>query len=185
MEGAVIQREQDLRISEAIGRETSRLRSFVGRRVGGEFDVEDILQDVFFELVEAYRLLTPIQQVSAWLFRVAGNKITDLFRKKRPQSLNDAADGELSLEDLLPSPEAGPDAQFARTALIDEIDEALDSLPEEQRSVFIAHEIEGRSFKELAAETGVNVNTLLSRKRAAVLQLRRRLQSIHDEFVNE
>jgi RNA polymerase sigma factor (sigma-70 family) len=178
--------EQDQRISEAIAREQSRLRSFIRRRVPDPGDAEDILQDVFYELVAAYRLMQPIEQVGAWLFRVARNRIIDLFRKKKLHAVsNDAItkDGEaLLLDDLLPSPDAGPEALFARSVLMDELDAALDELPAEQREVFIAHEIEGRSFKELAAETGLSVNTLLSRKHYAVLHLRRRLQAIYDEF---
>jgi RNA polymerase sigma factor (sigma-70 family) len=177
--------EQDQRISEAVAREQPRLRNFIRKRVPGESDVEDILQDVFFELVEAYRLMKPVEQVGAWLFRVARNRITDFFRRKKPEALSDAAtDGEaFPLEDLLPSPDAGPDAAYARGVLLEELDAALDELPEEQRDVFIAHEVQGRSFKELAAETGLSVNTLLSRKHYAVLHLRRRLQAIYDEFI--
>jgi RNA polymerase sigma factor (sigma-70 family) len=172
--------EQDQRISEAVEREQLRLRNFIRKRVPGEGDVEDILQDVFYELVEAYRLMKPVEQVGAWLFRVARNRITDFFRKKKPEQLDD---GEaFQLEDLLPSREAGPEAAYARSVLLEELDAALDELPEEQRDVFIAHEIQGRSFKDLAAQTGVSVNTLLSRKRYAVLHLRERLQSIYDEF---
>ena len=179
--------EQDQRIAEVVKREQSRLRNFIRRRVPDPLDAEDILQEVFYELVEANRLLMPIEHVTGWLFRVARNRITDLFRKKNPQSFSDAAvadDGEelLQLEDLLPSPDAGPDALYARSVLLEEFELALDELPEEQREVFVGHEIEGRSFKEMAAETGVSVNTLLSRKRYAVLHLRERLQSIYDEF---
>lgn len=177
--------EQDQRISDAIAREQPRLRSFIRRRVADPGDAEDILQDVFYELVAAYRLMQPVEQVGAWMFRVARNRIIDLFRKrKREAGTPGAADsGEmLRLEELLPSPEAGPEALFARSVLMDEIDAALDELPEEQRDVFIAHEIDGRSFKELAAETGLSVNTLLSRKHYAVLHLRRRLQAIYEEF---
>src|SRR5512141_1146046 len=179
--------EQDQRITDVVKREQSRLRNFIRRRVPDPSDAEDILQDVFYELVEAKRLLMPIEHVTGWLFRVARNRITDLFRKKKPENFSDAVvrddDGEaLKIEDLLPSPEAGPEALYARGVLLDELALALDELPAEQREVFIAHELEGRSFKELAAETGVNVNTLLSRKRYAVLHLRERLQSIHDEF---
>jgi len=179
--------EQDQRISEVVKREQSRLRNFIRRRVPDPRDAEDILQDVFYELVEANRLLMPIEHVTGWLFRVARNRITDLFRKKRPDSFSDTAavdedDGLLQLEDLLPSPDAGPDALYARNVLVDELAMAVDELPEEQRAVFVAHELEGRSFKEIAGETGVSVNTLLSRKRYAVLRLRRRLQSIYDEL---
>jgi RNA polymerase sigma factor (sigma-70 family) len=177
--------EQDRRISEAIEREQSRLRNFIRRRVPGELDAEDILQDVFFELVEAYRLMKPVEQVGAWLFRVARNRITDFFRKKKPEALDDAVtDGEaFALEDLLPSPEAGPEAAYARSVLLEELDAAIDELSEEQRDVFVAHEINGRSFKELAKETGLSVNTLLSRKHYAVLHLRQHLQAIYDEFI--
>ena len=179
--------EQDRRISEVVKREQSRLRNFIRRRVPDPLDAEDILQEVFYELVEANRLLMPIEHVTGWLFRVARNRITDLFRKKKPESFSDAAvanDDEelLRLEDLLPSADAGPDALYARSVLLDELEFALDELPEEQREVFVGHELEGRSFKQMAAESGVSVNTLLSRKRYAVLHLRERLQSIYDEF---
>jgi RNA polymerase sigma factor (sigma-70 family) len=179
--------EQDQRISEVVNREQSRLRNFIRRRVPDPRDAEDILQDVFYELVEANRLLMPIDHVTGWLFRVARNRIVDLLRKKKPQSFSDAAvaneDGEmLRLEDLLPSADAGPEALYLRNALLDELELAVDELPQEQREVFVAHELEGRSFKEMAAGTGVSVNTLLSRKRYAVLHLRARLQSIYDEF---
>jgi RNA polymerase sigma factor (sigma-70 family) len=180
--------EQDQRISEVVKREGSRLRNFIRRRVADPRDVEDVLQDVFYKLVEANRLLMPIDHITGWLFRVARNRITDLFRKKKPELFSDAAvedeDGELlQIEDLLPSPDAGPEALYLRHVLLDELELALDELPDEQREVFIAHELDGRSVKELSAETGVSVNTLLSRKRYAVLHLRERLQSIHDEFM--
>jgi RNA polymerase sigma factor (sigma-70 family) len=179
--------EQDQRISEVVKREQSRLRNFIRRRVPDPRDAEDILQDVFYELVEANRLLMPIEHVTGWLFRVARNRITDLFRKKKPESFSDNAvadedDELLQLEDLLPSPDAGPEALYARNVLLDELELAVDELPEEQREVFVAHELEGRSFKEMAAETGVSVNTLLSRKRYAVRHLRERLQSMYDEL---
>src|SRR5438309_4509584 len=178
--------EQD-RISEVVKREQSRLRNFIRRRVPDPRDAEDILQDVFYELVEANRLLMPIEHVTGWLFRVARNRITDLFRKKRPESFSDTAvadedDEVLRIEDLLPSPDAGPEALYVRNVLLDELELALDELSEEQRMVFVAHEVEGRSFKEMAAETGMSVNTLLSRKRYAVLHLRERLQNSYDEF---
>jgi RNA polymerase sigma factor (sigma-70 family) len=179
--------EQDQRITETVAREQARLRNFIRRRVPDRGDAEDILQDVFYELVEAYRLMKPIEQVGAWLFRVARNRITDLFRKNRPEPLSEQAmsamdGGMLTLEDLLPSRDGGPEEAYARTVLLEELDEALDELPDEQREVFIAHEIEGRSFKELAAESGLSVNTLLSRKHYAVVYLRERLRSIYDEF---
>jgi RNA polymerase sigma factor (sigma-70 family) len=179
--------EQDLRISEVVKREQSRLRNFIRRRVPDPRDAEDILQDVFYELVEANRLLMPIDHVTGWLFRVARNRITDLFRKKKPERFSDTAvadeeDELLQLEELLPSPGAGPEALYARNVLLDELELSLDELPDEQRAVFVAHELEGRSFREIAAETGVSVNTLLSRKRYAVRHLRERLRRIYDEL---
>jgi RNA polymerase sigma factor (sigma-70 family) len=182
--------EQDQRISEAIEREQGRLRNFIRRRVPDREDAEDILQEVFYELIEAYRLMKPVERVSAWLFAVARNRITDLFRKQKPQSLSEPIgvreDGdEFVLEDLLPSAEAGPEAAYARSVLLEALDEALEELPQEQRDVFIAHEFEGRSFKELAAETGIGLNTLLTRKHYAVLHLRHRLQAIYEDFVRQ
>ena len=178
--------EQDRRITGAVKQEQSRLRNFIRRRVPDPRDAEYILQDVFYALIEANRLLVPIEHLTGWLYRVARNRITDLFRKKRPESLNDAVlageDESMTLEDLLPSPDAGPEALYVRSVLLEELEGALDELPEEQREVFVGHEIEGRSFKEMSAETGVSVNTLLSRKRYAVLHLRERLQSIYDEL---
>jgi RNA polymerase sigma factor (sigma-70 family) len=182
---------EDQRISAAVAQEQARLRNFIRKRVADEGDAEDILQEVFYELVEAYRLMKPVEQVGAWMFRVARNRIADLFRKRRPETARSdrtrAVEDEeaLGLEDLLPSPDAGPEAAYARVVLLEELEAALEELPEEQREVFVAHELEGRSFKELAAETGLSVNTLLSRKRYAVLHLRRRLRTIYDEFVKE
>jgi RNA polymerase sigma factor (sigma-70 family) len=185
-----MQGEQDRRITETVERERARLRNFIRRRVADRGDAEDILQEVFAEFVEAYRLMKPIERVSGWLFQVARNRIIDLFRKKRPGSLSDPAgigeDGEALLwEDLLPSPEAGPEAAYARSVLLEELDDALEDLPAQQREVFVAHEIEGRSFKELAAETGARVNTLIARKHRAVLYLRERLRAIHEEFTKD
>jgi RNA polymerase sigma factor (sigma-70 family) len=179
--------EQEQQIADVVERERARLRGFIRRRVADPRDAEDILQDVFYALVEANRLLMPIEHVTGWLFRVARNRITDLFRKKKPESFGETAaadeeDARLQLEDLLPSPDAGPDALYARNVLLHELELAFDELPEEQRAVFVAHELEGRSFKEMAAETGTSVNTLLSRKRYAMLHLRERLQSVYDEI---
>ena len=179
--------EQDRQISEIVAGERSRLRNFIRRRVPDPSDAEDILQEVFYELVEANRLLMPIGHVTGLLFRVARNRITDLFRKKKPVASSDVAvedeDGELlRIEDLLPSPDAGPEALYFRNVLLDELEFALGELPAEQREVFVAHELDGHSFKEMAAETGVSVNTLLSRKRYAMLHLRERLQSVYDEY---
>ena len=181
-------RDEDQRVSDVFEREQRRLRNFIRRRVLDPSDAEDILQDVFYALVEANRLLVPIEHVTGWLFRVARNRITDLFRKKTPERFSSVASNDeeerLLLEDLLPSPDAGPEALYARRVLIEELEIAIDELPAEQREVFVAHELEGRSFKEMAAETGISVNTLLSRKRYAVLHLRERLRDIYDDFMN-
>jgi len=179
--------EQDRRIAEVVAQQGARLRNFIRKRVPNDADVEDLLQEVFYELVEANRLLMPIEYVTGWLFQVARNRITDLFRKKKPEPFSDAAsvdeDGELlRIEDLLPSPDAGPEALYLRNEMLDELELAVRELPGEQRQVFLAHEVAGKSFKELSAETGVSINTLLARKRYAVLHLRERLQSTHDEF---
>ncbi|MGD1148049.1 MAG: RNA polymerase sigma factor [Thermoanaerobaculaceae bacterium] len=181
--------EHDRHIAEIIAGERSRLRNFIRKRVPNEADAEDLLQDVFYEVVEAYRLMEPVQRWSAWMFKVARNRIIDLLRKKKfepsgsdPVAVSDEGE-ELLLEDVLPSPDAGPAEVYAQTVFLHELEEALGELPREQRDVFIAHELEGTSFKEIAARTGVGVNTLLSRKRYAVLHLRRRLRAIYDEFV--
>jgi RNA polymerase sigma factor (sigma-70 family) len=182
--------EQNRQIAAVVQRERSRLRNFVRKRVPDARDAEDILQDVLYELVETYRLMHPVEHAGAWLYRVARNRIVDFFRKKRLLALEDALvekaddEGALTLAELLPSPGAGPEAAYARKVLLRELNAALDELPREQRDVFIAHEIDGRSFRELADETGARVNTLLSRKRYAVLHLRRRLQAIYDEYLN-
>jgi RNA polymerase sigma factor (sigma-70 family) len=179
---------KDSQLTEIVAREQSRLRHFIRRRVPDARDAEDILQDVFYRLVEANRLVMPIDHVTGWLFQVTRNRITDFFRKKTPEPFDNVRKGDdderLVLEELLPSPDAGPEALYLRRVLLDEFAAALDELPPEQRDVFIAHELDGRSFKELAAATSVGVNTLLSRKRYAVLHLRRRLQRIHDELTN-
>jgi RNA polymerase sigma factor (sigma-70 family) len=167
--------DQDDRIAEVVAREQSRLRRFIRRRVPDPRDAEDILQDVFSTLVEANRLLMPIDHVTGWLFRVARNRITDLFRRRRPDPLDGIAD-------LLPSPAAGPEAAYVRQLLLEEMAAAIAELPPGQRDVFVGHEIEGRSFKEMAAATGVSVNTLLSRKRYAVLRLRERLRRTYEEL---
>ena len=182
--------EQDQLLSEAIERDESRLRSFIRRHVADTGEAEDILQDVFYELLQAYRMMKPIEHVTGWLFRVARNRIIDLFRSKRPGSLSEpvAAEEEgesLLLEDLLPSASESPEAVYARAVLLDALEDALEELPEEQREVFLAHEVRGTSFRQLAAETGVSVNTLLSRKRYAVLHLRRRLRTIYNDFASQ
>ena len=177
--------EQDRKIADVVGREESRLRNFIRRRVPDPRDAEDILQDVFYELVEANRLLMPIDHITGWLFRVARNRIIDLFRKRKPERPAEVLDENqewIRLDGLLPSVDDGPEALYTRSIFLDALEEALDELPEEQRDVFVAHEVDGRSFKEIAAETGVNVNTLLSRKRYAVLHLRERLKHLYDDF---
>jgi RNA polymerase sigma factor (sigma-70 family) len=182
--------QQDQQISEAIEREKPRLRNFIRRRVADQSDAEDILQEVFYELVEAYRMLKPVEQVTAWLFRVARNRITDLFRSRKWEAAGEPAgktvsDDDLQWEDLLPSLDAGPESAYARSVLLDEMEAALEELPTDQREVFIGHELLGYSFKELAERTGVSINTLLSRKHYAVLHLRERLQAIYDDFRKE
>jgi RNA polymerase sigma factor (sigma-70 family) len=179
--------DQDQRISEAISRDEPRLRNFIRRRVADASEAEDILQDVFYELVEAYRRMKPVEHVTAWMFRVARNRIIDLFRRKTREAVrmepDSQSDGEAqSLEELLPSPDAGPDSAYVRKMLLEELEDALEELPEEQREAFVGHELMGYSFKEMAEQTGVGVNTLLSRKHYAVQHLRERLQSIYDEF---
>ena len=182
---------RDQRLTETFEREGRRLRSFIRKRVADVNEVEDILQDVFYEFVRADRLMEPIEQAGAWLVQVARNRIIDLFRKRRPETSTSrpaiagwaGEDGEpLLFEDLLPSPDAGPEAAYAHSILISELEAALEELPVEQREVFVAHEIDGRSFNELAEETGLSLNTLLARKHYAVRRLRRRLRAIHAEF---
>ena len=182
--------EQDQLISQAVERDEPRLRNFIRKHVSDSGEAEDILQDVFYELIETYRMMKPVEHVTAWLFRVARNRMIDLFRKKKPDSLNspvssEAEEGGDTLEDLLPSPDAGPEATYARNLLLEALEEAIDELPEAQREVFVAHELMGQSFNEMAAETGLSVNTLLSRKRYAVLYLRQRLQSIYENYVKQ
>ncbi len=183
--------EQNRQLSEMIAEEGARLRNFIRKRVPNEADAEDLLQEVFSEVIEAYRLTEPVRQWSAWMFQVARNRIVDLLRRKRLwgyASDSVAYSGDttagVTLLDRLPSPDAGPAEAYARAVLLDEIEDALDELPDEQRDVFIAHEIEGDSFKEIAARTGVSVNTLLSRKHYAVTHLRRRLNDVYNEFLN-
>jgi RNA polymerase sigma factor (sigma-70 family) len=181
--------EQDRLISQALERDRPRLRSFIRKHVADTGEAEDILQDVFYELLEAYRLMKPVEHVTAWLFRVARNRMVDLFRRKKPASLNSPASVEEedggTLEDLLPSADAGPEAVYARSLLLDALEEALEELPQAQREVFVAHELQGQSFKEISAETGLSVNTLLSRKHYAVTHLRQRLQLIYEDFVKK
>jgi RNA polymerase sigma factor (sigma-70 family) len=181
--------EQDELLSQAIERDEPRLRSFIRKNVADTTEAEDILQDVFYELLQTYRLMKPVEHVTAWLFRVARNRMIDFFRRRKPDSLNQPVSAEedgdtLLLEDLLPSSEAGPEADYARSLLLDALEDALEELPQAQREVFIAHEVDGISFKELSAETGISVNTLISRKHYAVLHLRKRLQTIYEDFAS-
>jgi RNA polymerase sigma factor (sigma-70 family) len=178
--------EQDAFIAATLRRDESKLRSFIRGRVLDTSEAEDILQDVFYELIQTYRMMKPVEQVTAWLYRVARNRITDLFRRQKPVSLNESRSDEdgPTLEDLIPSPDAGPDAIYARNVLFDALDAALEELPEEQREVFIAHELLGQPFKEIAEETGTPLNTLLSRKRYAVLHLRERLQEVQQTIIS-
>ena len=180
--------EQDRQISKVFAEQGARLRNFIRRRVPDREDAEDVLQDVFYRLVEANRLLMPIDHLTGWLYQVARNRITDLFRKKKPEPLSEVEDedGEtLSIEDLLPSQDSGPEGEYLRSLLVEELQAAIAELPPEQRAVFVANELEGKTFREISEQSGVNLNTLLARKRAAVRRLRERLQDIHDEFSNE
>ena|ERR1022692_3240459 len=184
-DGVERRNEQNRRIGEVIQREGRKLLRFIRRRVKDRTDAEDILQEVFYELTEAYRIMKPVEQAGAWLYRVARNRIIDRFRKKQPEPFGEVPEGAdegMRFEDLLPSPDAGPEAAYARGVLLDELQAALEELPEEQREVFVGHEVDGRSFKQIAADTGVSVNTLVSRKRYAVLHLRQRLKAIYQEF---
>ena len=175
--------QQDVRLSTVFENERRRLLAFIRRRIPDDVDAEDLLQDVFYELVEAYRLMKPVAHAGAWMMEVARNRITDLFRRGSKPVVEDG--NKRVLDDLLPSPDAGPDALYARGVLIAEIEAALGELPPSQREVFLAHEIEGRSFSDISRETGVSVNTLLSRKHYAVKRLRSRLQRIYEESKNE
>ena len=176
--------QQDQNIAETVARERGRLGRFIRQRVSDPGEAEDILQDVFFELVEAWRLPDPIEQVGAWLVRVARNRIIDRFRKKREVALPQPREGEDDdwLELALPAVDGGPEAAYLRAMVLETMAAALDELPARQREVFIAHELDGRSFKALAAESGVGVNTLLGWKRLAVLHLRARLRPLYDEY---
>ena len=183
----ILMTDGDSDITATVLRERSRLGNFIRHRVGDQTDAEDILQDVFHEFVEAYRLPAPIEHASAWLFHVARNRIVDRFRKKKEEPLQPSADpddeaSEVRLDLALPALDAGPEAAYARSLLLKALQQALDQLPENQREVFVAHELEGSSFKEMAARSGVAVNTLLARKRYAVLHLRARLQTVYDEL---
>jgi RNA polymerase sigma factor (sigma-70 family) len=182
---------QDLEIAAVVRRERGRLLSFILKRVRDAAEAEDVLQEALYELVNAYRLMQPVEQAGAWLMRVARNRIIDRFRRRRPQLLGDIAregeeaDSESALEGLLPAVEAGPDGELVRELLMEELDGALAELPAEQREVFVAHELEGASFKELSARWNVGINTLLSRKRYAVLRLRQRLRGVYEEWLED
>ena len=166
--------EDDRHIADVMNRERLRLRKFIRRRVPDPSDAEDILQDVFSALVQANRLVMPIDHVTGWLFRAARNRIIDLFRARKPE--------HFELDDLLPADDAGPEAAYVRSLLLAELEEAIAALPAGQREVFIGHELDGRSFKEMSEATGVSINTLLSRKRYAVLRLRERLRRTYDDL---
>lgn len=189
MASAISMTDQDREISEIIAESRGRLRNFIRRRVANEADAEDLLQEVFFEVIAAYRLTEPVQQWGAWMFRVARNRVIDFFRKRKYREMSGEAQtgaddtGQRMLEEVLPSANAGPAETYASSVLLEAIEDALEELPEEQREVFIAHEISGYSFKEIAAQTGASVNTLLSRKHYAVVYLRRRLAGVYKEFV--
>ena len=180
---------QDSEIAAVVRRERGRLLAFIRKRVADAAEAEDVLQEALYELVAAYRLMQPIEQAGAWLVRVARNRIIDRFRKRRPQLLGDIAaeeeDADATLERLLPAIEDGPEAALVRELLLGELERALAELPDEQREVFIAHELEGASFKELSARSGAGVNTLLSRKRYAVLRLRERLREVYEEWLRD
>jgi RNA polymerase sigma factor (sigma-70 family) len=185
--------QQNASIERTVQKERRRLFDFIRKRVPEEEDAEDILQDVFYELVESYRVMQPIEQVSAWLFRVARNKITDMFRKRKPEPLSksqfagsdhDEEGARLNLADLMPDAADGPESMYMRKMMLEAMAEALDELPPEQRDVFVMHEVEDKSFKEISEITGVSVNTLLSRKRYAVLYLRESLKEMYDDFIN-
>lgn len=181
---------QDSEIASVVRRERGRLLSFIRKRVADAAEAEDVLQEAFYELVAAYRLMQPVEQVGAWLMRVARNRIIDRFRKRRPQLLGDIApeeqeEGESALERLLPAVEDGPDTELVRELMMEELEQALAELPREQREVFVAHELEGASFKDLSARWGVGINTLLSRKRYAVLRLRERLREAYEEWLRD
>lgn len=181
--------DQNSRISEAASREQSRLRNFVRKRVANPDDVDDVVQEVFSELVESLRLMRPIEHIGPWLFRVARNRIIDLYRKRRPELSTNASveideeGSDVEFQDLLASSDPDPEAAYEREVLFDELEAALAELPAEQRDVFIANTVDGRSFAELSEETGVNVNTLLARKRYAVRRLRERLQGLYNKFM--
>lgn len=174
-------------IEQAYRTERKRLFDFIRKRIRREQDAEDILQDVFYQLVTGYSVTEPIEKLTAWLFTVARNKIIDWYRKRRPGSLpadeNDPA-VPLNLEEILFDPQQNPDQVYARSLVWTELAEALDELADEQREVFVLHELEGKSFKEIAALTGEPINTLLSRKRYAILFLRKKLQEFYDEIQN-
>jgi len=168
--------------------ERKRLFDFIRRRVRTEADAEDILGDVFYQMVASYSVTEPIEKMTSWLLTVARNKIIDWYRKRKPESFRQRADESalpLNLEDILYDPGQNPDVLYARSLVWTELADALEDLPDEQRDVFVMHELEGKSFKEIAELTGEPVNTLLSRKRYAVLYLREALQELYDDFYNE
>jgi RNA polymerase sigma factor (sigma-70 family) len=187
-----IMSKDNSRIAAAVAEQGPRLRAFVRRQVADLSEVDDIVQETFLELVSAYRLLQPVEHLAAWLLRVARNRIIDRFRARSRQASPGEASGRDSvgsavepsrvLEQWLAADDGGPESAYVRGVLADELIAAVDELPAEQRDVFLAHELDGRSFKQLRAETGIGINTLLGRKHAAVRHLRRRLEDIRSEF---
>jgi RNA polymerase sigma factor (sigma-70 family) len=164
-----------------------RLFDFIRRRVRTRADAEDILADVFYQMVASYSVTEPIEKMTSWLFTVARNKIIDWYRKRKPESFRQQEDEgalPLNLEDVLFDPDQNPDVLYERSRLWTELADALDDLPDDQRDVFVMHELDGKSFKEIAEITGEPVNTLLSRKRYAILSLRDALQELYDDFNN-
>jgi len=185
LDTATLLEQRETSIKNAVRTQRKRLLDFIRRRVRSDADAEDILQDVFYQLVSSYNVAEPIEQLTAWLFAVARNKIIDWYRKRKPESLPPDKDDPslpLNLEEILFDPKQNPDQVYARSLVWTELADALDELPDEQREVFVMHELEGKSFKEIAETTGEPMNTLLSRKRYAVLFLRERLQELYNEM---
>lgn len=185
--------QQTTIINDAVKKERGRLLKFIRSKVRSEEDAEDILQDVFYQLASNHGIVDTIENMAAWLFRVARNRIIDVYRKRKPESIDtnaayDADEDEtyfFGLAKLSSDENDEPDAQYERSMVWETLTEALNELPEEQRDVFILHELENKSFQDIAEITGVPINTLLSRKRYAVLHLRKRMQGLYDDFFNE
>jgi RNA polymerase sigma factor (sigma-70 family) len=179
---------QDREIAATVQRERGRLLAFIRRRIADAAEAEDVLQEALYELVLAYRMMQPVEQAGAWLTRVARNRIIDRFRSNSRERLTgppatERAEHDEAFEDLLPAADGGAESSVIRELLLEEIEAALEELPHEQREVFVAHELDGLSFKELSARSGLSVNTLLSRKRYAVLHLQQRLRAAWDDWL--